>query len=189
LSALEALDPALLSEPTLRERQQRIQQEAVSRAQQAAQNVVDISNYEDCIICGDALDNIHGPGPSDKCHENCDDVVKVCKNDHMFHRGCILQACNAESVDVAAQMGSEYSYLRPQARKARCPLCTEPLQPTCEELVTASKVPDKDLPLKSTGGRKRRTRKRRITNRRRTKKRTTNKKRINKKQTKKRRKN
>jgi hypothetical protein len=172
-------------DPTTRENQQRIQQEAVARAQQAAQNIGDVSNYEDCIICGDPLDNIHGPGPSNKCRQNCDDVVKVCKNNHMFHRGCILQACNAGRVNVGDQMGySQYPSMQNQARTQQCPVCTKPLQPTCQELVTSPKVPDKDLPLKSTGGRKRR-----ITNRRRTKKRTTiNKKRPNKKQTKKRRK-
>jgi hypothetical protein len=102
----------------------------------------------------------------------------------MFHRGCILEACNAGRVNVGDQMGySQYPSMQPQARTQQCPVCTKPLQPTCEELVTASKVPNKDLPLKSTGGRKRRrmTRKRRtykgISNRRRTNKRNQTKKR------------
>lgn len=147
-----------------RESQKQIQEEAVRRAQQAAQNIGNVSNYEDCVICGAPLDNTDGPGPSDKCTENCNDVVKVCKNNHMFHRGCILQACNAESIDIASQMGfsSQFSTLRPQARTSKCPLCTNPLNPTCEELVTSPKVPNNDLPLKSTGGRrKRKTKKRR----------------------------
>jgi hypothetical protein len=85
-------------------------------------------------------------------------------------------------------MSSQYSYLRPQARKTDCPVCRTPLQPTCEEFVTAPKVPDKDLPLKSTGGRKRRRTCKRRTYKRGTNKRTINKKKYNKKQTKKQRK-
>jgi surface protein len=160
-----------------REIQQQRQQQAISRAQQAAQNIGNVSNYEDCVICREPLDNTDGPGPSNKCRENCNDVVKVCKNNHMFHRGCILQACNAESVDVASQMGfSQFSTLHPQARTSKCPLCTNPLNPTCEELVTSPKVPNNDLLLKSTGGRKRKTNKRK-TNKKRTNKRITKKKR------------
>jgi ankyrin repeat protein len=182
-AALIRILPGETQDPNqLRETQRRTQEEAVRRAQQAAQNNIgNISNYEDCIICGEPLDNTDGPGTSDKCREKCNDVVKVCENNHMFHRGCILQACNVESIDVASQMGfSQFSTLQPQARRATCPICTKPLNPTCEELVTSPKVSNKDLPLKSTGGKKRRTKKRRTkkrkTNKRRTKKRKYNKK-------------
>ena len=109
----------------------------------------------------------------------------------MFHRGCILEACNAGRVNVGDQMGySQYPSMQNQARTQQCPVCTKPLQPTCEQLVTSPKVPDKDLPLKSTGGKKRRrmTRKRRTYKRISNIRRTINKKRSNRKRTMKRRK-
>lgn len=107
------------------------------------------SNFEECQICYDLLDNIHGPGPSDKCDENCNDVIKICKNNHIIHRGCVLNSCYADAVDTASQMGfPEYSNLREQKRRNKCPFCAVKLLYTCERFKT---VPKENI---SIGGQK-----------------------------------
>jgi surface protein len=79
------------------------------------------SPYEECLFCAEPLDNINGPGTSIKCDMNCNDAVYICQNNHIAHRGCILQSCNSDEVDVAGQMGSIYSYNKELAHKNNCP--------------------------------------------------------------------
>jgi len=110
--------------------------------------------YDTCIICLDPLDNYSGPDPNEKCINNCSDVITVCKRGHMVHRGCALNACLAEPVDIASQMGmSQYSALRPQARANKCPVCfSEPLNPSCDKLDKVNAVENKYLPRIRHGG-------------------------------------
>ena len=127
------------------------------------------SPYEECLFCAEPLDNISGPGSSSKCESNCNDVVYICRNNHIAHRGCILQSCNAEQVDVAGQMGSIYSFNKDLAHKNNCPFCRTPLLLDCVDFKTVSKIPNDKLPMKNTGGKKRRrkTKRRKSTKRKR----------------------
>jgi len=123
------------------------------------------------------LNNIDGPGPNDKCSENCNDVVKICSNNHLIHRGCVLNACNANKVDIGAQLGfDQYGSLKDQERKNNCPFCMTPLIVNCNEFKTIAKVPDSEL-IKPKGGRRKRNKrtKKRETKNRRTKNRRTKK--------------
>jgi len=115
----EAINERVSIENNIRNRQ-RTQQEAINeRVRQSAQQHVEIySPYEECIICSELLDNINGPGQSAKCNENCNDVVKICENNHMIHRGCLLNACNADRVNISSQMGfSGFNTLVEQKKK------------------------------------------------------------------------
>jgi hypothetical protein len=148
-------------------RQQEIQQKAAEAARQADLNKNE-TPYEECQICGDLLNNIDGPGPNNKCSENCNDVVKICNNNHLIHRGCVLNACNADKVNIGAQMGfDQYGSLKDQERKNNCPFCMTPLIVNCNEFRIIAKVPDSEL-IKPKGGKRKinkRTRKRRTKNR------------------------
>ena len=106
----------------------------------------------------------------------------------MFHRGCILNACNAGQVDTSAQMGfNEYTNIREQARRNNCPLCQLPLIIDCNDfnnITLAPKIPDEELPLKIKGG-KTRSNRRKISkqiSKKRTSKKQISKKQISKKQ-------
>ena len=70
----------------------------------------------------------------------------------MFHRGCIMNWCNAEEVNVVSQMGFDeaYSAMRAQEKTNKCPICTMPIN--CNTFNTLEKVNNDALPLK--GGRK-----------------------------------
>ena len=79
-------------------------------------------DYMECFICLNILDNIHGPPldqPNDQfiCRQGCKpyDAVKICENDHIVHRICILRWCN----DMR------------QLRHNECPLCTNDLIMPC----------------------------------------------------------
>ena len=140
----------------------------IKKAEQVEQNKlnvrIDNSKYEQCSICLDILDNIHGPGSTDNCKDNGNDVVIACTNRDMFHRGCILDWCNAPSVDTAAQMGSTYSNVKQQEKSNNCPLCREDLLKKCNEFNKIPKIPENQLPLKNGGG-KRHSKTRKISNR------------------------
>ena len=69
-----------------RQAQERVRQAA---EQAAAQSPRETQNYPECPICGDYLNNSDGPEQSDKCTLNCKDVVNVCRNNHLLHRGCV----------------------------------------------------------------------------------------------------
>jgi surface protein len=103
--------------------------------------------FPECVICGEYLNNSDGPGPSEKCHqENCNDVVNVCENNHLFHRGCILNSCNAEKVDAASQMGfDQFQSYQTQSIATKCPLCKNPLIPNCEGLRNKERVPTEQI--------------------------------------------
>ena len=99
-----------------------------------------------CGICHEYLNNIEGPGQSERCQKNCDDVVNVCVNNHLFHRGCILNWCNAGSVDVASQIGfPQYSNLQPLSKATKCPLCDQDLLPSCEGLREKERVSTENI--------------------------------------------
>jgi ankyrin repeat protein len=141
----------------IQQEDRRTRQESINeRVRQSAQRHVEIDTpYEECIICSELLDNINGPGESEKCSENCNDVVKICENNHMIHRGCILNACNANKVNIASQMGfSQFNTLAKQKRKNQCPICQVSLLVPCEEFKTVDKVLETDLPKKTVGGRR-----------------------------------
>jgi surface protein len=158
---------------TTREQQQALQSAIDERVRmEAANQPINESPYEECIICGDLLNNVIGPGNSEKCGQNCNDVVSVCRNNHRFHRGCILNACNADPVNIAAQMGfGEYPTNRPQQRRNKCPVCQVELLYPCDQFRTVEKVSDEELRNGTTGGRKRKTRKRNKKSNRKTKRR------------------
>jgi hypothetical protein len=149
-----------------REEQMRLQRDIAERTKNiATAQPQETNEFPECIICGDILNNEIGPGALRACVENCNDAVKVCRNDHIFHRGCILNACNAEAVDVISQMGFEASgYVRQQQRRNKCPICQTELNPTCELLKTAPAMSIdelKEYKNKNGGKRKRRNTKRR----------------------------
>jgi hypothetical protein len=157
------IDIIHLLEPNKQQKLLERQKAINERVKQAAQQHVEIDTpYEECIICGELLDNTNGPNESEKCTENCNDVVKICENNHMIHRGCILNACNADRVDVAAQIGfSQFSRLAEQKRKNLCPICQMPLLVSCEAFKTVDKVLETDLPKKAVGGKRNKKTKRR----------------------------
>jgi hypothetical protein len=156
-----------------REQQQTLQSAIDERVRmEAANQQINESPYEECIICGDLLNNVIGPGNSEKCGQDCNDVVSVCRNNHRFHRGCILNACNADPVNIAAQMGfAQYETHRPQQRRNNCPVCQVELSYPCEQFRTVEKVSEEELKNGKTGGRKRKTRKRNKKSNRKTKRR------------------
>jgi hypothetical protein len=149
-------------QPQTPEERGRMKQEINASMTRAAQEQEQIEEkpYPQCSICYEYLDNEDGPGPSEKCQENCNDVVNVCVNNHLFHRGCILNSCNAGGVDVAAQMGSRHQYIREQSIATLCPICKTPLIPNCEGLRGKERVPTENINQFVKGGkRKRKTKK------------------------------
>lgn len=136
----------------------------------AATNLIESDNslYDECLFCAEPLDNISGPGPSQNCSANCNDVVKICSNNHMLHRVCVLNSCNSGPVDVSGQIGSEYSTMRELNNKNKCPFCTNNLLYSCADFRTIPKVLDGNLPMKNTGGKKRIKRRSRKTKRKKT---------------------
>lgn len=139
-------------------------EEQMKRARETPIDEIKEQPFPKCIICGDYLNNNDGPGPSSKCQQdNCNDVINVCKNNHLFHRGCILNWCNAERVDSVSQMSirAPYQHLQEQQKKIECPSCTHPLIPNCEGLRNKERVPteqiNKDLLINKGGKRKRKT--------------------------------
>ena len=98
-----------------------------------------------CAICHDKLNNLEGPGPMTQyCSRRCNDAIKVCSNGHIFHRGCILQACMVQ-----------YN----QSNQATCPICRQSLLGTdgssrlCNRFNTQPAVSEQEL-LAMTGGRR-----------------------------------
>ena len=145
----------LMSQAERTQRQQEIADQMALAAQE--QDVRDCSPFPECVICGECLDNNAGPGPSENCQENCNDVVNVCENNHLFHRGCILDSCNAGRVDVAGQMRSRYYSFQEQSIATLCPMCKQPLVPSCEGLRDKERVPTENINeegLINGGGRK-----------------------------------
>lgn len=88
--------------------------------------------YENCPVCQEPLDNVHGPGNRSienrltNCIINCNDVIRVCdleKPLHYLHRGCAIDICNMGSVDAAQQMGLNFTFNMPSQKRGKCPLC------------------------------------------------------------------
>jgi hypothetical protein len=132
-------EPPPLTEAERADRARR-QQEIAAQMANAAQQQVNVNDQEifsECVICGEYLDNNAGPGPSDKCQENCNDVVSVCENNHLFHRGCILESCNVGRVNVGSE---DYPSFGELSVASRCPLCKAPLVPSCEGLRNKERV-------------------------------------------------
>jgi hypothetical protein len=116
--------------------------------------------FEECVICGYLLNNSAGKMTTTHCKDNCIDVVNVCKNNHKFHRGCILDWCNVGSVNIAGQMGFQMQHYSEQNKRNTCPICVTTLIPTCQELAYVQKVSTEELLEESgkmdvTGGKKR----------------------------------
>ena len=135
----------------IRKQQQRQQQsmQIAEQMQRAAQIPTDNEKeqpFPRCVICDDYLNNNAGPGPSTKCENNCNDVINVCKNNHLFHRGCILNSCNADRVDVASQMGfNQFQSLQTQSISTTCPICRAKLLPNCQGLHDKERVPTENI--------------------------------------------
>jgi hypothetical protein len=92
--------------------------------------------FAQCPICFEHLNNYDGPEPDLQCRSNCTDVIKVCKNKHLFHRGCIINSY--------ATRYNNYT----------CPLCREKL---FADLINTKTVPISELIIEDKkGGRKRR---------------------------------
>ena len=136
----------------------RRQEEMKDNSDRIRQQIVEKNSpYEECLLCGEFLNNIDGPGSTEKCQERCNDVVKICQNNHTIHRGCILNACNASSVNLPGQMGyNDYEFNEQQQRRNNCPFCQIPLLHQCSDFINVSKVADEDLSLKENVGGKRR---------------------------------
>ena len=152
-------EPPPMSQEERTRRQQEINRQMALAA--AEQEPDDIQPYPKCTLCFEYLNNVDGPGPSEKCQNNCNDVVDVCVNNHLFHRGCILNSCNAERVDIASQMGfPRYSSLQEQSIATQCPLCKAPLVPSCEGLRDKERVATENINEEGliNGGRSRKTR-------------------------------
>jgi hypothetical protein len=142
-----------------------IQREADERARSAAaeETVRVEQNFPDCIICGNYLNNADGPDPTDNCRSNCDDVVNVCRNNHLFHRACILNSCNAGEIDLLEQMNVAGSgeYTVAQSIATICPICRSPLLPSCEGMRTKTRVATANIGMDGmeinlTGGKRKR---------------------------------
>jgi len=142
-----------------------IQREADERARTAAAQAPAVvsQNFPECVICGNYLNNVDGPDPTDKCSSNCEDVVNVCRNNHLFHRACILNSCNAAEVDIVGQMNiqGEDEYTIPQSIATICPMCRTPLVPSCEGMRTKTRVDVANIGMDGmeinlTGGRRKR---------------------------------
>jgi surface protein len=139
--------PDRLLPPEVLKRKQ-AQQQIAEAMRLASQLPVDDREqpFPRCVICDEFLNNIDGQGPNEKCQNNCNDVVNVCENNHLFHRGCILNSCNAERVDVASQMGfNQFQSLQNQSISTICPICRQPLLPSCEGLRDKEKVPTENI--------------------------------------------
>ncbi|MFY7729326.1 MAG: BspA family leucine-rich repeat surface protein [Flavobacterium sp.] len=175
----EEEDYPVIDETVNREAQLQQQEQARSAATRAAATFKkqqdenpSPSQYEECMICYELLDNENGPGPTSKCNANCNDVVQLCNTPHYAHRGCVLSSCNADPVDTYAQMrvAPQFQNFRSQQRSDKCPFCVKQLLHTCNEYISVPKVPDDQLPIKpddknteqsQTAGRKRRRTRRR----------------------------
>ena len=147
-------------------RQQQLAQQA-EIIQRVRENVVseETSEFPECIICGEFLDNQSKTMVYKNCSNNCFDAIQICKNNHILHRGCILDWCNVSGVDVVSQMGLTHpGYIKEQGRKNKCPFCQEPLIMPCNDFKNAPSISIDELKeynkLKS-GGKKRKTRKHR----------------------------
>jgi len=144
------------------------QREAVERARIAATQapVITPQDYPECVICGNYLNNVDGPDPTDKCRANCEDVVNVCRNNHLFHRACILNSCNADAIDIVGQMNIQGRGVHnvQQSIATICPICRAPLVPSCEGMriktrVATANIGMDGMEINLTGGRRRKTRK------------------------------
>jgi surface protein len=104
---------------------------------------------ESCPICLEPLNYKYfaEKDPEFNCGKNCDDIVKICENQHMMHRGCILDMC------------------QPVTSRNKCPTCRQPLIPflkgstnkSCDYFKQASavEIPIRDEELPRQGGRRR----------------------------------
>jgi uncharacterized protein YjbI with pentapeptide repeats len=152
-----------------------------TRAREAATQMEVPSEFPECFICRDILNNIEGPGISQKCSENCNDAVRVCKTGHIYHRGCILNSCNANQVDILNAMGYAPGLTVEQQGKNKCPQCRLELNPNCDALKSSPAVSIEELKEYKkiqNGGKRKRTRTKR--KRTRTKRKRTRTKRKNK---------
>ena len=173
--AQQEINQNVQTQGQINRQQQVAQQEEINR--NVRENVVpeEISEFPDCLVCGEFLDNQPKirETPYNYCSDKCFDAIQICKNNHILHRGCILDWCNVSGVDVGSQMGSIYSSIKEQSRKNKCPFCQEPLIMPCNDFKNASSLSIDELKeynkLKS-GGKKRKTRKQRKKQRRKTRK-------------------
>jgi surface protein len=104
---------------------------------------------ERCPICLEPLNYKYfaEKDPEFNCGKNCDDIVKICENQHMMHRGCILDMC------------------QPVTSRDKCPTCRQPLIPFLKgspnkscvyfEHASAVELPNRDEELPLQGGRRR----------------------------------
>ena len=149
----------------LREKQVEIQKEVVKNINQDEVT----TTKPTCSICYLELNNEDGPGPSTdepkKCEIDCNDVVNVCENNHLFHRRCILESCNASPVNMYEQMGMQIAsqqYIAEQNIATTCPLCRRPLLTVCSNFknteivkqVAYDKIGDDGMEIKTRGGRR-----------------------------------
>jgi surface protein len=151
LRNVENMDDMFRHAPLLLKRIRRgyDQQNIAAQMRKAAQIPIDDEKeqpFPKCVICNDYLNNNDGPGPSTKCRNNCNDVINVCENNHLFHRGCILNSCNADRVDISSQMGfNEVQNLQTQSISTTCPICREKILPDCQGLRNKERVPTENI--------------------------------------------
>jgi surface protein len=120
----------------------RARQLATQRAAEERARAADTRDYPECVICGNYLNNVDGPDPTDKCRSKCEDVINVCINNHLFHRACILNSCNAGRVNIVSQMNIQGrgAYNVQQSIATKCPMCRSPLVPSCEGMRKKKRV-------------------------------------------------
>jgi hypothetical protein len=94
-------------------------------------NQIISKTYENCIICYAPLDNVHGPGFSNNCKKNFNNVIQVCDLEspkHYLHRGCAIAICNMSSVNE---------------KRGKCPYCVN--RNMINNIANVKKINTKDL--------------------------------------------
>jgi hypothetical protein len=169
--------------------QNQTQQVQQNQAQQNQTQQESTNQYKTCSLCLDTLNNIDGPGPSERCTENCNDVIIGCVGNHIFHRGCIINQCSTTSYDVSTpfelntgQIIDTHSVFNV---KPVCPLCRKNLMfEICDDfknIELSPRITDENILRDTNGGRRRKRHMTQRKRKRKTKRRRSIKKRKNSK--------
>ncbi len=144
----------IISEEQIAQRAAFIEQQRQLRENPVAPPPVDNTKFPDCVICQEPLNNIVGPS-SDGSKDN--NVIHICKNNHLNHRLCAIRWKNPPNVNVAGQMGNtEWVSMSGQARANTCPICASPM---FDDLESRPAVEDSVILADTYKGGRRRTKK------------------------------
>jgi surface protein len=147
-----------------RQAQINLQKQITEQVVQQALNtpIVENAQYDTCYVCDELEDNIHGPGPSTHCSNHCNDVIKICDNNHKLHRGCILSMCNTTSHYTQSRLYGEI-FQNEHTINTKCPECRGKFIVPCADFADPTLAPklSNDELLKQSGGKRRKFRRRR----------------------------